>query len=92
MGTKRLCIEKAMSKGGYSNDHVLMVGDAPGDDAASKDNGVLFYPIVPSQETESWHKLLREAADRFHAGTYAGDYMEALLTEFYAVLRDQPEW
>lgn len=32
-------------------------------------NDVLYYPIIPGHETESWRLLLQEAADRFHACT-----------------------
>ncbi|WP_027437956.1 HAD family hydrolase [Lachnospira multipara] len=55
-GTKALCIEKLKSLG-YENDHILMVGDAPGDMAAAKSNDVYFYPILVRHEKESWEEL-----------------------------------
>ena len=91
LGTKKECIRKAM-EGKYTVDKVLMVGDAPGDHSAAEGNGVLFYPIIPGQEVESWSRLRGEAADKFHEGTYAGDYMNDMLTRFDAVLQDEPNW
>ena len=91
LGTKKVCIRKAMA-GRYAADHVLMVGDAPGDHDAAKDNGVLFYPIIPGQEVESWKRLRTEAAGKFQMGGYAGVYMDSILTQFYSVLRDEPNW
>lgn len=91
LGTKKVCIRKAMADR-YAADHVLMVGDAPGDHDAAKDNGVLFYPIIPGQEVESWKRLRTEAAKKFQMGGYAGAYMDGILTQFYSVLRDEPNW
>ena len=91
LGTKKVCIRKAMADR-YAADHVLMVGDAPGDHDAAKDNGVLFYPIIPGQEVESWKRLRTEAAGKFQMGGYAGVYMDSILTQFYSVLRDEPNW
>lgn len=69
-----------------------MVGDAPGDHSAAEGNGVLFYPIIPGQEVENWSRLRGEAAGKFHEGTYAGAYMNDMLTRFDAVLQDEPNW
>ena len=91
LGTKKVCIRKAMADR-YAAGHVLMVGDAPGDHDAAKDNGVLFYPIIPGQEVESWKRLRTEAAGKFQMGGYAGAYMDSILTQFYSVLRDEPKW
>lgn len=91
-GSKKLCIATAVETGGYDKNHVLMIGDAVRDHQAAIAEGVLYYPIVPSQETESWKMLLEEAADRFHTGSYHGAYMDGLLAGFYKVLRDEPEW
>ena len=90
LGTKKVCIHKAMADR-YAADHVLMVGDAPGDHDAAKDNGVLFYPIIPGQEVESWKRLRTEAAGKFQTGSYAGAYMDSILNQFYSVLRDEPK-
>ena len=91
LGTKKVCIRKAMADR-YAADHVLMVGDAPGDHDAALDNGVLFYPIIPGREVESWRRLRTEAAGKFQTGGYAGAYMDSILTQFYSVLRDEPNW
>ncbi len=91
LGTKKECIRKAM-EGKYAADKVLMVGDAPGDHDAAKANGVLFYPIIPGQEVESWSRLRGEAAAKFHENAYAGDYMDGMLAQFDAVLQENPNW
>ena len=58
-GSKREVLALA-SAGRYEKDHVLMIGDAPGDLAAAEANGVLFYPIEPGFEDESWERFLEE--------------------------------
>ncbi|MBE6939395.1 MAG: HAD family hydrolase [Ruminococcaceae bacterium] len=91
LGSKKDCIRKAMT-GKYDADKVLMVGDAPGDHDAAVANDVLYYPIIPGQEVESWSLLRSEAAEKFHTGAYAGAYMDALLAKFDAVLQEEPNW
>ncbi len=91
LGSKKDCIRKAMT-GRYAPDHVLMVGDAPGDHDAAGSNGVQFYPIIPGREVESWARLRGEAIERFRDGTYAGAYVDGILAEFDAVLREEPNW
>lgn len=91
LGSKKVCIQKAMT-GKYDPGKVLMVGDAPGDHAAADANGVLFYPIIPGQEVESWKLLRSEAVEKFHDGTYAGAYMESRIQAFDSVLKEDPDW
>lgn len=79
-GKKEECLKKLLEKG-YEKDHVLMVGDAPGDLAAGQAAGVLFYPILAYQERESWEKF-SQALDRFIKGEYAGTYQEERIKEF----------
>jgi phosphoglycolate phosphatase-like HAD superfamily hydrolase len=76
----------------YQPNHALMIGDAPGDHNAAKANDVLFYPINPGAEEESWQRLLDEGIDRFFAGTFAGEYQQQLLAEFDEYLPDSPPW
>lgn len=73
-GSKAACIRKMLGFG-YRPEQVLMIGDAPGDLAAAKKNGVLFYPIITSREQESWAGIT-EAVERMIAGTYQGSYQE----------------
>ena len=91
LGSKAECIRKAM-EGKYAADHVLMVGDAPGDHEAAQKNGVLYFPIIPGWETESWSLMRSAAAEKFRTGTFAGEYMDGLLERFYTVLQDEPNW
>jgi hypothetical protein len=71
---------------------LLLVGDAPGDHAAAIANGVLFYPIDPGFEDESWQRFFEEGLPRFFAGTFAGAYMEAQVARFQKLLPDRPPW
>ena len=79
-------------EGRYDDDKKLMIGDAPGDQKAAEATGCLFFPVNPSHEEESWQRLHDEALDRFFAGTYAGDYQSARITEFEKLLPEQPPW
>ncbi len=68
-GTKAHCITQLLKKG-YDPHHVLMVGDAPGDQAAAEQNGVWFYPILVRHEAESWAELKDTALDKLLHGEY----------------------
>jgi phosphoglycolate phosphatase-like HAD superfamily hydrolase len=78
--------------GRYEPEKILMVGDALGDYEAARSNGVLFYPIDPGAEEEAWQRFFEEALPRFFAGEYAGEYMEAQLARFFALLPERPPW
>jgi len=80
------------TKGKYAPQHVLMVGDAPGDMKAARANDALFYPINPGHEEESWQRFYEEALDRFLAGNYGGDYEANLIAEFDKLLPEVPPW
>lgn len=80
-GSKAYCIGE-MLKAGYDPEHVLMVGDAPGDQAAAKRNGVLYYPILVKQEAESWKQFVEEALPKFLEGSYKGMYQEQVIRRF----------
>jgi hypothetical protein len=83
----------ALTNGGrYALDHVLMVGDAPGDLAAAEANGVLFYPIEPGFEDESWQRFHEEALPRFFGETFAGPYMAERIERFLGLLPEKPPW
>ncbi|NSW51013.1 MAG: HAD family hydrolase [Anaerolineae bacterium] len=91
MGSKAEHLRLA-AKGKYADDHILMIGDAPGDMRAAHANGALFYPINPGHEEQSWQRFYQEAADRFLAGTYKGAYEAALIAEFEQYLPETPPW
>ena len=69
-GSKAHCIAE-MLKFGYEKDHVLMVGDAPGDCDAAESNGVWYYPILVNKEVESWTELREVALDKLRNMEYA---------------------
>ena len=91
MGTKTEHLKFA-AVDNYAAEKILMIGDAPGDHKAAKANGVLFFPILPGREEDSWERLHGEALDRFFAGTYAGEYEEELFAEFDGCLPQNPSW
>ena len=69
VGSKAHCIAELQKKG-YAADHILMVGDAPGDKAAAESNGVWYYPILVRHEEDSWREF-PAAAQRLKDGVYA---------------------
>ncbi len=91
MGTKSEHLKFAAA-GKYPPENILMIGDAPGDLKAAKDNGALFFPIVPQHEEQSWQHLLQEGLPRFFAGRFAGEFENRLAGEFEASLPAAPPW
>jgi len=76
----------------YAPEKILMVGDAPGDYKAAKNNNALFFPIIPGEEEKSWQNFLEEGIARFFNGTFLGDYQRQLLEEFDRALPENPSW
>jgi phosphoglycolate phosphatase-like HAD superfamily hydrolase len=91
MGKKSLHLRLATA-GRYAKDRVLMIGDAPGDLEAARANGVLFFPINPGHEEESWKRFLEESVSRFLNGQYSGDYEAKLISDFEKLLPSTPPW
>lgn len=91
LGSKKEHLQLA-AVGRYDLDKILMIGDAPGDRKAAEANGVLFYPINPGGEDDSWQRFFEEGLPRFFAGTYAGEYMDDRIAEFEALLPLNPPW
>ena len=81
------------AKGKYADDdHIMLIGDAPGDRDSAFSEGVLFFPIKPGQERESWAQFTDEALGRFLEGTYRGQYQDRLVAKFEALLPETPPW
>ena len=68
-GSKAACIAQLKAKG-YDPAHILMVGDAPGDQAAAGKNGVMFYPILARHEADSWAEFTAKALPALLSGSY----------------------
>ncbi|MBE5983633.1 MAG: HAD family hydrolase [Paenibacillaceae bacterium] len=64
IGSKSHCIHELLEKG-YDTNHVIMIGDAPGDEKAASENHVLFYPILVKQEAKSWNEFIEHAFGKF---------------------------
>ena len=86
MGTKSACIGM-LKDFGYERDSILMVGDAVGDLNAAKENDVLFYPVIPRDEIESWRKFNTDIGQRFIEKRYKGIEENLSIDQFEKVLR-----
>ena len=89
-GNKKQII--ASLKDRYDEGCVLMIGDAPGDREAAKANGVLFYPICPDAEAQSWAEFEARYIDQFLNHSYAGEAEEACISHFETLLPEEPTW
>lgn len=85
-GTKQYCIAE-LKKKGYDTEKILMVGDAPGDLQAAKNNDVRFYPILVNKEGFSWERLVNEAVPKLMNGEFDEAYQNQLIEEFDNSLR-----
>ena len=85
-GTKQYCIAE-LKKKGYDSEKILMVGDAPGDLQAAKNNDVRFYPILVNKEGFSWERLVNEAVPKLMNGEFDEAYQNQLIEEFDNSLR-----
>lgn len=88
-GTKQEVIASFRQQ--YAPDHILMIGDAPGDRAAAKTNDALFYPIFPDQEAKAWAQSNRNF-QAFLTGGYAGKTEAANIAYFETLLPEEPTW
>jgi hypothetical protein len=48
--------------------------------------------VNPGYEEASWQRFYEEAVHRFLGGDYAGAYESALISEFDALLPEDPPW
>jgi len=76
----------------YEANHVLMVGDAPGDHKAAEANNAAFFPVKPGHEEESWEQFYKEVIDKFLNGEYEGDFKQKIIDDFYKLLPETPHW
>jgi len=90
MGTKTEHIASIERE--YKENHILMIGDAPGDRRAARANDALFYPIIPGEEENSWKGFADESMERFFSGSYDGRYEADLSERFERALPDSPPW
>ncbi len=92
VGNKSECIAMAVETGGYEKQRVLMIGDALGDYKSALNNDVLFYPINPGEEEDSWKNFYEQALKRFASERYQGDYAQQLFEKFEKHLPVTPPW
>lgn len=79
-------------KTAYRPDHAVMIGDAPGDLKAAHENGILFYPVRPLDEINSWKAFYDRGIDDFLNGRYAGAIQSDQISRFEACLPEIPPW
>ncbi|AKK12003.1 HAD family hydrolase [Corynebacterium uterequi] len=91
MGSKAQHVHYA-AKGKYPDDHIMLIGDAPGDRDSAFSEGVLWYPIMPGKEKESWARFKDEALPKFLNEEFAGAYQDELVAEYNALLPELPSW
>lgn len=89
-GTKKEII--ASVKDNYKADHCLMIGDAPGDYKAAQANGILFYPIRPLDEIESWKEFYNDVITKFKNLCYQGEVFNSYYERFEKCLPENPSW
>ena len=87
-GSKKEVIASLLDS--YAPDHVIMVGDAPGDRDAAAANGVAFYPICPEQEDLSW-AAFNSNMEAFMAGEYE-QLQQVQVAHFETLLPQHPAW
>jgi phosphoglycolate phosphatase-like HAD superfamily hydrolase len=90
-GTKSEHLEYA-AKGKYPDANILMIGDAPGDLKAARNNGVLFFPINPGSEEQSWERFYNQGIDRFLNNNFLGEYQDKIIADFEKLLPEKPYW
>ena len=91
VGTKEQIL-RLTAAGKYPKNHILMLGDAPGDMKAAHAVGALFFPINPGYEEDSWDRFYNEAYKKFLDEAYAGDYEAELIRDFEKLLPEVPPW
>jgi len=91
LGSKKEHLQFA-AKGKYKPGHALMIGDAPGDLKAARANDLLFYPVIPGKEEESWEIFYNEIIDLFLTGKYTKNIEADFIAEFNSFLPEKPKW
>ena len=80
-GNKHEMLSMAIN-GKYDRNKVLMIGDSPSDYYAAKNNNVLFFPIIPGKEKESWEFLITKGANIFFSKKYIQKIQHKKILEF----------
>lgn len=90
-GGKKQIIASLKQTGGYKDDCIIKLGDAPGDLLAAQSNAVHFYPIIPEKEAESWQQFKDIYLPLFLDNRYE-ESENILIKHFWASLKTQPDF
>ncbi len=90
-GSKKKVLD-LIATGKYPPENILMMGDAPGDMAAARENKILFFPINPGHEEQSWEEFAKQGLDRFFNHSFDENYQQALISRFNDLLPEDPSW
>ena len=83
---------RTLTDGRFPRDHVLMVGDAPGDWQAAHSFGCRFFPIVPGAEEASWARFNGGIYEAFITGQWSREAEAAEIARFESALPVAPPW
>lgn len=90
-GAKKKVLD-LITAGKYPRENILMMGDAPGDLQAASSNNILFYPINPGHEEQSWQEFTEKGLDHFFDHSFNQQYQQHLISAFNALLPEKPSW
>ena len=82
MQVQKLTASEDFWEKGYEKNHVLMIGDAPGDQKAAEENGVHYYPILVKKEKNSWKDFFQKDWKNFFQALMQESYEEERIREF----------
>lgn len=90
-GAKKKVLD-LIAGGKYPPANILMIGDAPGDMEAALHNNILFFPIDPGHEEQSWEEFSQRGLGRFLNHSYDESYQQARVSQFNSLLPGDPFW
>lgn len=77
---------------GIDRQHVMMIGDAPGDLEAAREFGCRFFPILPGEEEASWEDFNTNVYEAFLRHQYTVEEERKRIEAFEHRLPSQPPW
>lgn len=85
-GNKEKILESAI-RCGYDLNKSVMIGDSMSDYEAAKKVNMLFFPIIPTKENESWDLFLSEGIVKLKNNTFDDKYQKKLVEQLKKSLK-----